>query len=139
MVRRTPALSALSVAVLLGVGFVVWTGVVLALPAVARVDRALLAPALTPGSALSQISAAFALLTYPGLVFGAVAGLAVWAWQRRLRQLTAALVLMVVLGWGGYGLLKLVVRRARGGPRRRARRRPPPLPRGPGRGRPRPR
>ena len=113
MVRRTPALSALSVAVLLGVAFVVWTGVVLALPAVSRVDRVLLAPALTPGSALSQISAAFALLTYPGLVFGAVAGLAVWAWQRRLRQLTAALVLMIVLGYGGYGLLKLVVRRAR--------------------------
>ncbi|SDV02577.1 lipid kinase, YegS/Rv2252/BmrU family [Microlunatus sagamiharensis] len=113
MLRRTPALSALSVAVLLGVAFVVWTGVVLALPALPRVDRALLAPALTPGSALSQISAAFALLTYPGLVFAAVAGLAVWAWQRRLRQLTAALVLMIVLGWGGYGLLKLVVRRAR--------------------------
>ena len=113
MVRRTPALSALSVALLLGVAFVVWTGVVMALPVVARADRALLAPPLTPGSALAQISAAFALLTYPGLVFAAVAGLAVWAWQRRLRQLTAALLLMIVLGWGGYGLLKLVVRRAR--------------------------
>ena len=46
-------------------------------------------------------------------MYGAVAGLAVWAWQRRLRQLCLALVLMIVLGWGGYGLLKIVVRRAR--------------------------
>ncbi len=113
MVRRTPALSALGVAVLLGLGFGVWTGAVLALPAVARLDRVLLAPPLTPGSALAQIAAAFALVTHPVLMFGAVVGLALWSWQRRLRQLTAALVLMVVLGYGGYALLKLAVRRAR--------------------------
>ncbi|GAB2591793.1 bifunctional phosphatase PAP2/diacylglycerol kinase family protein [Microlunatus antarcticus] len=113
MVRRTPSLSAVSVAVVLGLAFVVWTGLVLAFPPVARADRLLLAPTLTPGSALAQISAAFSLLTYPGLVFAAVAGLAVWAWQRRLRQLCLALVLMIVLGWGGYGLVKLAVRRAR--------------------------
>ena len=113
MVRRTPPLSAVSVAVVLGIAFVVWTGLVLAFPPVAALDRVLLAPPLTPGSGLAQISAAFALLTYPGLVYAAVAGLAVWAWQRRLRQLCLALVLMIVLGWGGYGLVKLVVRRAR--------------------------
>ncbi|RYZ30486.1 MAG: phosphatase PAP2 family protein, partial [Propionibacteriaceae bacterium] len=115
MNRRPPALSAVSVAVVLGVAFVVWTGLVLGFPPVAGLDRLLLAPALTPGSALAQISAAFSLLTYPGLVFAAVAGLAVWAWQRRLRQLCLALVLMIVLGWGGYGVVKLVVRRARPG------------------------
>ena len=113
MARRPPALSAVSVALVLGVAFVVWTGLVLGFPPVARLDRLLLAPPLTPGSALAQISAAFSLLTYPGLVYAAVAGLAIWAWQRRLRQLSRALVLMIVLGWGGYGLVKLVVKRAR--------------------------
>ena len=113
MVRRPPPLSAVSVAVVLGIGFVVWTGLVLGFAPVAALDRVLLAPPLTPGSGLAQISAAFALLTYPGLVYAAVAGLAVWAWQRRLRQLCLALVLMIVLGWGGYGVVKLVVRRAR--------------------------
>ena len=113
MVRRPPPPSAVSVAVALGLGFVVWTGLVLAFPPVPALDRALLAPPLTPGSGLAQISAAFALLTYPGLVYAAVAGLAIWAWQRRLRQLCLALVLMIPLGWGGSGLLKLVVHRAR--------------------------
>ena len=113
MVRRPLPLSAVSVAVVLGLAFVVWTGLVLAFPPVATLDRLLLAPPLRPGSALAQISAAFSLLTYPGLVFAAVAGLAIWAWQRRLRQLCLALVLMIVLGWGGYGLVKVVVRRAR--------------------------
>ena len=113
MVRRPPPLSAVSVALVLAVAFVVWTGLVLALPSISALDRLLLAPALTPGSALAQISAAFSLLTYPGLVFAAIAGLAIWAWQRRLRQLCLALVLMIVLGWGGYGLVKIVVRRAR--------------------------
>ena len=113
MTRRPLPLTAMSVAVVLGVAFVVWTGLVLAVPAVARLDRLLLAPPLTPGSALAQVSAAFALLTHPGLVFASVAGLAVWAWQRRLRQLSRALVLMIVLGWGGYFLLKAVIRRAR--------------------------
>ncbi|MGI3782907.1 MAG: phosphatase PAP2 family protein, partial [Janthinobacterium lividum] len=113
MARRTPPLSAVSVAVVLGLAFVVWTGLVLGFPAVPALDRLLLAPPLTPGSALAQISAAFSLLTYPGLVYGAVAGLAVWAWQRRLRQLCLALVLMIVLGWGGYGVVKIVVRRSR--------------------------
>ena len=113
MIRRPPPLPAVWVAVALATAFVVWTGLVLAVPAVARLDQLLLAPALTPGSALAQISAAFSLLTYPGLVFAAVAALAVWAWQRRLRQLCRALVLMIVLGWGGYVALKVVVRRAR--------------------------
>lgn len=113
MLRRPPPLSTVSVAAMLGLAFVAWTGLVLAFPAVPALDRLLLAPALTPGSALAEISAAFALLTYPGLVFAGVAGLAVWTWQRRLRQLSLALVLMIVLGWGGDGLIKLVVRRAR--------------------------
>jgi diacylglycerol kinase (ATP) len=113
MIRRPPSLSAVSVAVVLGIAFVVWTWLVLAVPLVARIDRLLLAPPLTPGSALSQISAAFALLTYPALVYGSVAGLAVWAWQRRLRQLSLALLLMIPLGWGGNALVKLAVHRAR--------------------------
>ena len=113
MVRRPPPLSAVSVAVVLGVAFVVWTGLVVGLPAVPASDRLLLAPALTPGSALAQISAAFSLLTYPGLVFASVAGLAVWARQRPAAPLSHALVLMIVLGWGGYALIKTVARRAR--------------------------
>ena len=41
--------------------------------------------------------------------------MAIWAYQRRLRQLSIALVLVVVLGWGGVDLLKIIIRRERPG------------------------
>ena len=47
----------------------------------------------------AQIAAAFALLTWPGLEYAALVGLAIWAYQRRLRTLAFALLLTVALGW----------------------------------------
>lgn len=113
MLRRRRPLSAWSIAVVLLVALTAWTVLTFEVAAVARLDRALLARPLDPASRLGQIAAAFALLTWPGLVYAAVAGVALWAYQRRLRQLAIALVLVIVLGWGGVTVLRYVVRRER--------------------------
>ena len=61
---------------------------------------ALVAPALDPLSPVAQIASAFSLLTWPGVVYVAMAGIALWAFRRRLRQLAVALVLMIVARLG---------------------------------------
>ncbi len=102
----------LVVAVLL-VAAVIWTWLTFTSDALARLDARYVARPLDPQSATAQIAAAFALLTWPGLEYLALAGIALWAFQRRLRQLAIALVLVVVLGWGGAYLAKIIIRRPR--------------------------
>ena len=113
MVRRPAPRSAVWIAIVLLLAVVGWTVLTLSVPAVARLDAQLLAPPLDEDSALGQIAAAFALLTWPGLVYAALAGLALWAWQRRLRQLCVALLLVIPLGWGGSTVFKRLVARDR--------------------------
>ena len=113
MVRRPPTRSAVMIALVLLVAFAGWTVLTLSAPAVAALDRRLLAPPLAASSALGEIAAAFALLTWPGLVYATLAGLALWAWQRRLRQLSAALLLVIPLAWGGSAVLKRLIARER--------------------------
>jgi diacylglycerol kinase (ATP) len=93
--------------------FVGWTFLVLRWPELQRLDRDTLAPALDPSSALAQIASAFSLLTWPGLEYAALLGIAVWALRHRLRQLATALVLIVPVAWAGSGLLKVLIRRPR--------------------------
>ena len=90
-----------------------WTVVVFTWPPLAAFDQRLVAPPLTPGSAVAQIASAFALLTWPGLQYAALAAIAWWAYRRRLRALALALVLVVVVGWAGSDLLKVIFARAR--------------------------
>jgi diacylglycerol kinase (ATP) len=113
MIRRPPPRSAVWIAVILLLAVVGWTVLTLSVPAVARLDVRLLAPPLDEGSALAQIAAAFALLTWPGLVYASLAGVALWAWQRRQRQLGVALLLVIPLGWGGSAVFKRLVARDR--------------------------
>ena len=61
------------------------------LAAVPAFDQRTVAPPLDPDSAAAQIAAAFALLTWPGLQYAALVGIALWAFRRRLRQLAVAL------------------------------------------------
>ncbi len=101
------------VAVVLLIAVVGWTWLTLTSEALAEFDQRTLAPPLDPQSATAQIAAAFALLTWPGLQYLALAGIALWAFQHRLRQLAVALTLVIALGWGGVFLAKIIIRRPR--------------------------
>lgn len=113
MVRKPPTRSSLLLVALLAVSFTAWTILVLAWPPMATFDRRTAAPPLDPSSATAQIAAAFALLTWPGLQYLALIGIAVWAARRRLRNLAVALCLTAALGWGGGYLLRILIQRER--------------------------
>jgi YegS/Rv2252/BmrU family lipid kinase len=76
-------------------------------------DQRSLAPNLDSTSPTAQIVSAWALLTWPGVVYLALAGLALWAYRHRFRQLAIALILIIPLGWGIVTLLKVSLHRAR--------------------------
>ncbi|HTF40727.1 MAG TPA: phosphatase PAP2 family protein, partial [Propionibacteriaceae bacterium] len=113
MVRRPPSRSSVLIAISLLVGFVVWTWLTFNSPALAAFDMRTLAPPLDPNSAAAEIAGAFALLTWPGFEYAALAAIALWAVRRRLRQLAVALVLVIAFGWGGASLLKIIFQRPR--------------------------
>ena len=113
MVRRPPTRSSILVAILLLVAFVVWTWFTFTSAAFATFDQRTLSPPLDPASRTADIVGAFALLTWPGFEYAALAGIAFWAARRRLRQLAVALVLVIALGWGGADLLKIIFQRPR--------------------------
>lgn len=93
--------------------FVVWTWLSFSWPPLAALDQRSLASTLDIASPTAQIVSAWALLTWPGLVYLALAGLALWAYQHRLRQLAIALILIIPLAWGASALLKVSLQRAR--------------------------
>ena len=113
MVRRPPTRSSVLIAILLLVAFVAWTWLTFNSAALAAFDQRTLAPPLDPGSRTAEIAGAFALLTWPGFEYAALAAIALWAIRHRLRQLAVALVLVIALGWGGSSLLKITFQRPR--------------------------
>ncbi|HVD19925.1 MAG TPA: diacylglycerol kinase family protein [Propionibacteriaceae bacterium] len=113
MVRRPPTRSSVLIAILLLLAFAVWTWLTFNSAAFLAFDQRTVAPPLDPSSNTAEIAAAFALLTWPGFEYAALAGIAVWAIRRRLRQLAVALVLVIIFGWGGAGLLKIIFQRPR--------------------------
>jgi diacylglycerol kinase (ATP) len=113
MVRRPPTRSSILIAVALLVALAGWTALTFTSETVSALDERWVAPPLDPRSPAAQIAAAFALLTWPGLTYAAVAGIAGWAFRRRLRQLSAALVAIVVVCWGSTQLLKVIFHRPR--------------------------
>src|SRR5919107_2569804 len=113
MVRRPPAKSSILIAASLLVALVGWTWLTFAFAPVQALDARWVAPPLDPLSPTAQIASAFSLLTWPGVTYTAVAGIAVWAYQRRLRQLAVALGLMIITTRGLTQLLKITFRRAR--------------------------
>ena len=110
-VRRTR--TSMLIVVSLLVAFVGWSVLLFSWPALRALDERLVAPPLDPMSNQAQIAAAFALLTWPGLEYAALVGIAIWAYQRRLRSLTFALLLTVALGWAATDLIKWTVARPR--------------------------
>jgi diacylglycerol kinase (ATP) len=113
MVRKRPSRSFVVGLVLLAVAFGTWTAQTLTTDWVAAVDRRAQVAPVDPLSGPGQVLSALAMLTWPGLVYAAVLGIAAWSGRHRLRQLPIALVLMVVLGWGGGLLLQMLVARPR--------------------------
>jgi diacylglycerol kinase (ATP) len=113
MVRRPPSRSSVLIAISLLAAFVVWTWLTFNTAAVADFDVRTQAPPLDPDSPAAEIVSAFALLTWPGLEYAALAAVAFWAVRHRLRQLAAALLLVIALAWGGVSLLKITIQRPR--------------------------
>jgi diacylglycerol kinase (ATP) len=113
MASRAPRPAAVVTAALLLVLLVGWTWLTFRWGPLQALDQRLLPPQLDPLSGVAQVASAFALLTWPGLEYVVLLGLAGWAQRRKLRQLSIALVLMVVLGWGGSALAKLLIGRPR--------------------------
>jgi diacylglycerol kinase (ATP) len=113
MVRRPPSRSSVLIAISLLAAFVVWSWLTFNSAALAEFDLRTQPPALDPDSPAAEIASAFALLTWPGLEYAALAAIAFWAVRHRLRQLATALLLVIALAWGGVGLLKITFQRAR--------------------------
>jgi diacylglycerol kinase (ATP) len=113
MVRRPLSRSSVLIAISLLVAFVVWTWLTFTSAAFAALDLSIPPPSLDPTSRAAEIGAAFALLTWPGFEYAALAAIALWAARRRLRQLAVALILAIALGWGGVSLLKITFQRPR--------------------------
>ncbi len=109
--RRPPSRTSVLAGVVLLLAFVVWTWLVLTRPGVQSYDRSHVAAPIDPLSTGGQIASAFALLTWPGIAYAVVLGIAFWALQHRLRQLALGLALMTVLGWGGSVLLRFLIGR----------------------------
>ncbi len=112
MVRRPPTRSSVLVAAVLLVAFIVWSALTLSTDVLRRLDAVLAGP-LDPGGATAEIAGAFALLTWPGFEYAALAGIAIWAFRHRLRQLSIALVLISGLSWGGGTLVRWLIGRTR--------------------------
>jgi len=95
------------------VAFAGWTVLVVDTGLLSGLDASTRPPPIDVLSPVGQIAAAVALLTMPALVSLSLVGVALWAFRRRLRRLSAALLTSVVLGWGGSALLRLLVSRPR--------------------------
>ena len=93
--------------------FAGWTWLALRTPALARADATSLTPGPEPLSWWGQVLAATAVVTSPTVVYVVLAGLAVWAWQRRLVNLAWAFALAVAFLFAGITTAKTALRRPR--------------------------
>jgi diacylglycerol kinase (ATP) len=113
MVRRPPSRSSVLIALSLLVAFAAWTWLTFSSAAFAAFDQRTEPPTLDPGSRTAEIAGAFALVTWPGFEYAALAAIAFWAARRRLRQLALALIVVIPLSWGGVSLAKITFQRPR--------------------------
>ena len=94
-----------------GVGFALWTWLTLT-GLLAGLDSVQAPPPQWQTPAI-QIAAALAIVFAPVAVYTALAGIAVWAYRRRLRNLTIGVVAAIALSWGGETLVRYLVQRPR--------------------------
>lgn len=113
MLRRAPRPAAVVIAAVLAAALGLWTWLTFRWSALQALDRRWLPGPVEPFSVEAQVAGALALVTWPGVDYLVLLGIAWWAARRRLRQLAVALLLTVVLGWGGSALVKLLLTRER--------------------------
>jgi YegS/Rv2252/BmrU family lipid kinase len=113
MVRKPPSAASLGVTAVLVAATVAWTLLVVHSDVIAPLDDWAGRPPVAALSVLGQFAAAFALITEPLLIYFSLLVMAIWAFRNRMRHLAGALALMVVIGWGGGGLLRLLLGRPR--------------------------
>mgnify|MGYP001943750862 CR=1 FL=1 len=94
------------------VAFTAWTIAVQA-GALDGLDEQTLFGGLGPNSAVAQIATAFALLTWPGVIYAILFGVGFWARQRRLLNLGTSMWLAILFGWGGHLAWKFLLGRQR--------------------------
>lgn len=94
------------------VAFTAWTIAVQA-GALDGLDEQTLFGGLGPNSAVAQIVTAFALLTWPGVIYAILFGVGFWARQRRLLNLGTSMWLAILFGWGGHLAWKFLLGRQR--------------------------
>lgn len=93
--------------------FVLWSWLALGTSVLSGLDAHSTRAQLAPQGAAAQVWAAISIVTMPGVLAVVLALVASWAWRRRLRNLAGALLLSVVLGWGGSWLLRRAIARPR--------------------------
>ncbi|SDS60001.1 diacylglycerol kinase family protein [Microlunatus soli] len=113
MVRKPPSRTSLVIVICLVAAICGWTVLVLTAAWLPEWDARVAPAPLQPTSAPGQIAAALALVTEPALIYLSLLFVALWAYRGRMRNLAGALVLMVVLGYGGGWLLKQLIGRQR--------------------------
>ncbi len=97
----------------LGLAFAGWTWLTLGHLLPGWVDSSQLRLHLRPDTRWAEISTTIALDTHPVVLAVLLAGLAVWAWRRRLRNISVAIVIGVLLAWPLDTIIKLLARRPR--------------------------
>lgn len=86
--------------------FVLWSWLTLRTPTLAGLDALSDGPGVEASSPAGQILAAFALVSSPVIVYGVVAGFALWAFRRRLNRLCWAMAASIPVAVGAVYLLK---------------------------------
>ncbi|MFT4215819.1 MAG: diacylglycerol kinase family protein [Micropruina sp.] len=110
MRSRRPGIGPLAT-IAFGLGFAIWTALVLS-GSLAGLD-VVQAPAPHWQQPIIQIAVAVAIVFHPVVINCTLAGIAIWAFRRRLRNLTVGIVLAIALGWGGHELAKTLIGRSR--------------------------
>ena len=113
MVRKLPSTASIGVTAVLVAATAVWSVLLLHTAALVPLDHWAARQPVEALSSLGQIAAAFALITEPLLIYFSLLVMAAWAFRNRMRSLAGALALMVVVGWGGGDLIRLLIARPR--------------------------
>ena len=98
---------------MLALAFAGWTWLTLGGHLPAWVDRSQQSLHLHEDTRWAEISTAIALDTHPLVLTILLAGLAAWAWRRRLRNISVAIVIGVLLAWPLDTVIKDLARRPR--------------------------
>ncbi|QDP94954.1 phosphatase PAP2 family protein [Microlunatus elymi] len=113
MARKPPTAAAIIVVGGLAVAFAGWTVLTLNTDLVSSWDDAVARAPVSMASAAGQIAATLAMVSAPIVIYLALLVVAIWAYRTRLRNLSAALLLMVLFGYGGSWLIRTLIARPR--------------------------